>query len=188
VSAFPALDLPRRHNTTNSVAFANCCRATCLGCLISQAWTPYRQDNLSVAGATVSSSVARMEKGQEQDRLAPYPCRRASIGSRLRLWPRAVGWGGRRGRRPGRRTGRSTMAKTMVQACYETSSWTCNSHYAGRCRGWCQTNMGRRCLLSCPLPRMGWRGAGGIRGGEKKQDDERGGDNLDEDHHYRAEV
>jgi hypothetical protein len=36
-----------------------------LGCLISQTWTPYRQDNLSVVGATMSSSAARMEKGQE---------------------------------------------------------------------------------------------------------------------------
>jgi hypothetical protein len=43
-----------------------------LGCLISQTWTPLRQDNLSVIGATMSSSTTRMEKGQEHDRLAPY--------------------------------------------------------------------------------------------------------------------
>jgi hypothetical protein len=36
-SAFPALYPPRRHNTTtNSVAYANYCRATGLGCPISQ--------------------------------------------------------------------------------------------------------------------------------------------------------
>lgn len=39
-----------------------------------------------MAGTTVSSSVARTGKGQEQDRLAPYLHRRASVGSRLRLW------------------------------------------------------------------------------------------------------
>jgi hypothetical protein len=36
----------------------------------------------------VSSSVARIEKGQEQDRLAPYLLRRASVGSQLRPWAR----------------------------------------------------------------------------------------------------
>jgi hypothetical protein len=41
-----------------------------LGYPISQTWTPHRQDYLSVGGATVSSSVARTEKDQEQDRLA----------------------------------------------------------------------------------------------------------------------
>jgi hypothetical protein len=76
----------------------------------------------------------------------------------------AADWGGRAGQRPGRRTVRPTTAKTMVRACYETSSWTCNSHYAGRCRGWCWTNTARRRLLPRPLPRMrgerkeaGWR-------------------------------
>jgi hypothetical protein len=41
-----------------------------LGCPISQVWAPHRQYSLSVAGATVSSSAARTEKGQEQDRIA----------------------------------------------------------------------------------------------------------------------
>jgi hypothetical protein len=80
----------------------------------------------------VSSSVARTEKGKEQDRLVPYPCRRASVGSQLRLWAGATGWGGRTGRRLGRRTGHSTTTKTMARTCCETSSWTCNSHCAGR--------------------------------------------------------
>jgi hypothetical protein len=31
----------------------------------------------------MSSSMERMEKGQEHDRLTPYPRRRASVGSRL---------------------------------------------------------------------------------------------------------
>jgi hypothetical protein len=120
--------------------------------------SPY---NLSVADATVSSSAAHMEKGQEQDRLASYPRRRASVGLRLRPWAGVVGWGGRTWRRPGRWTGRPMTAKTMVRACYETSSWTCNSHCASQCRGWCQTNTGRRRLL--PRPRMGWREGGGMR-------------------------
>jgi hypothetical protein len=92
-SAFPALDPPRRHNTTiNSVAYVDYCCATSLGCPISQTWTPHRQDNLNVAGASVSSSVAHAKKVQEQDRLAPYPRRIASVGSRLRLWAGVVGW------------------------------------------------------------------------------------------------
>jgi hypothetical protein len=83
-SVLPVLDPPKRHNTTtNSVAYADCCHAMGLGCPLSQIWTPHRQDNLSVAGATMSSSMARMEKGQEHDRLASYPCRRVSVGSRL---------------------------------------------------------------------------------------------------------
>jgi hypothetical protein len=149
------MDPPRRHNTTtNYIAYVDCYRATGLGCPISQTWTPHRQDNLSVAGATVSSSAARTEKGQEQDRLAPYLRRRASVGSRMRLWARAAGWGGRIGRRPERRTGRPMTAKTMERACCEMSMWTCNSHCTGRCRGWCWTNMGRTHLLTHPLPRM----------------------------------
>jgi hypothetical protein len=76
----------------------------------------------------------------------------------------AAGWGGRTARRPGIRTGRPTMAKTMMHAWRETSSWTCNSHCSSRYRGWCQTNTGRRCLLLRPLPRMGWREGGGMRG------------------------
>jgi hypothetical protein len=44
----------------------------------------------------MSSSTAHTEKGQEHDRLAPYPRRRASVGSRLRSWAEAPGWGGRR--------------------------------------------------------------------------------------------
>jgi hypothetical protein len=136
-SAFVALDPPRRHNTTtNSVAYADYCRATGLGCPISHTWTPHCKDNISVAGSTVSSSAAHTKKGQQQDRLAPYPCRRASVGWRLRPWAGAVGWGGRIGRRPGRRMGRPTTAKTMVCAYCESSSWTCNSHCAGQCRGW----------------------------------------------------
>jgi hypothetical protein len=107
------------NTTTNSVSYVDCCRAMGLGCPISQTWTPHRQDNLSVAGATVSSSAARTEKGQEQDRLASYPRRRASVGSRLRPWAGAVGWGGRTRRRPRRQTGRPTRAKTMVHTCCE---------------------------------------------------------------------
>jgi hypothetical protein len=73
-----ALDPPKRHNTTtNSVAYADCCHTTGLDCPISQTWTPHRQDNLSVTGATMSSSTARTEKGQEHDRLAPYSRRLA---------------------------------------------------------------------------------------------------------------
>ena len=112
-----ALDPPKRHNTTtNSVAYADCCHAIGLGCPIFQTWTPHCQDNLSVAGATMSSSTAHTEKGQEHGRLAPYPRRRASIGSRLRLWAGAAYWGGRTGQRPGRRTGHPMTAKTMVHA------------------------------------------------------------------------
>jgi hypothetical protein len=63
VSVFPTLNPPKRHNTTtNSIAYTDCCHATSLGCPISQTWTPHRQDNLSVAGATMSS-MARTEKG-----------------------------------------------------------------------------------------------------------------------------
>jgi hypothetical protein len=116
----------------------------------------------------VPSSAARAQKGQGQDQLAPYPRRRVSVGSRLRSWVGAVGWGGRTGQKPGRRTRRPTTAKTMVHACYETSSWTCNSYYAGRCRGWCRTNTGRMRLLPRPLPRMGWREGGGMRGERKE--------------------
>jgi hypothetical protein len=112
----------------------------------------------------MSSSAARTKKGHEQDRLAPYPRRRASVGSRLRPWAGAVGWGGRIERRPEKRMGRPTTAKTMMSTYCETSSWTCNSHYVGRCRGWTKT--GRRHLLPRPLPRMGWRG--GMRGERKE--------------------
>jgi hypothetical protein len=67
VSAFPALDPLNRHNTTtNSVAYADYWCTMGLGCPISHTWTPHRQDNLSVAGATVSSA-AHTKKGQEQD-------------------------------------------------------------------------------------------------------------------------
>jgi hypothetical protein len=117
-SAFPALDHLKQQNTTiNSVAYADCCHATGLGCPISQTWSPHRQDNLSVAGATMSSSTTRMEKGQEHGRLAPYLRRRASVGSRLRSWAgQQVGrWWGRTTRRSGRRTGRPTTAKTMMR-------------------------------------------------------------------------
>jgi hypothetical protein len=44
---------------------------------------------------------------------------------------------------------------------------TCNSHCASRCRGWYRTNTGRRRLLLRPLPRMGWRGGGDMRGERK---------------------
>jgi hypothetical protein len=116
----------------------------------------------------MSSSTARTEKGQEHDRLAPYPRRRASVGSRLRPWAGAAGWGGRTGRRQGRRTGRPTTMKTMVHAWRETSSWTCNIHCVSRCWGWCRTNTGSRRLLLRPLMRMGWRGGGGMRGERKE--------------------
>jgi hypothetical protein len=117
VSVFPTLEPPKRHNTTtNSIAYADCCHATGLGCPISQTCTSHRQDKLSVAGATMSSSTSHIEKGQEHDRLASYPHRRASVGSRLRPWAGTAGWGGRTGRRPGRRTERPTTAKIMVRA------------------------------------------------------------------------
>ncbi|PWZ54204.1 Alpha-galactosidase [Zea mays] len=61
--------------------------------------------------ATMSSSTARTVKGQEHDRLAPYPCRQASVGSQLRLCAGAAGWGERTGRRPRRRMGRPTRRK-----------------------------------------------------------------------------
>jgi hypothetical protein len=139
----PSLDPLKWHNTTtNSVAYADCCHAMSLGCPISQTWTPHCQDNLSVAGATMSSSTARTEKGQEHDRLAPYLRQQASFVSRLWPWAGAASWGGTTGRRSGRRMGRPTTAKTMVHAWCETSSWTCNSHCASRCRGWCRTNTG----------------------------------------------
>jgi hypothetical protein len=118
---------------------------------------------------TVSSSASRIEKGQEQDRLTPYPRLQASVDLRLRPWAGAVGWGGRTTRRPGRRTGRPSTVKTMVRACCETSSWTCNSHRAGRCRGWCWTNTGRRRLLPRSLLRMGWREGGSMRGEKRSR-------------------
>jgi hypothetical protein len=43
----------------------------------------------------MSSSMIRTVKGQEHDRLALYPRRRALVGSRLRPWAEAAGWGGR---------------------------------------------------------------------------------------------
>jgi hypothetical protein len=66
-SAFLALDPPRRHNTTNnSITYADCCRATCFGCPISQTWTSHRQDNLSASGATVSSSAVCTKKARSK--------------------------------------------------------------------------------------------------------------------------
>jgi hypothetical protein len=56
----------------------------------------------------------------------------------------------------------------MERACCEMSTWTCNSHCMGRCRGWCWTNMGRRHLLTHPLPRMEWRGGRDTRGERKE--------------------
>jgi hypothetical protein len=56
----------------------------------------------------------------------------------------------------------------MVRAWCETFSWMCNSHCASRCRGWCRTNTGRRRMLLRPLPRIWWRGDGGMRGGRKE--------------------
>jgi hypothetical protein len=74
-----------------------------LGCPISQTWTSHCQDNLSVAGVTMSFSTVHTEKVQEHDRLAPYPRQRASVGLRLRPWVGAAGWGGRTAWRPERR-------------------------------------------------------------------------------------
>jgi hypothetical protein len=154
-SAFPALDPPRRHNTTTTLAYVDCCRATDLGCPISQTWTPRRQDKLSVVGATASSSATHAEKGREQDRLAR---------TRVNECRSARGCGHGRGQQAGEEEqseGREDewdvrrRAKMMVHACCETYSWTRNSHYAGRCWGWCRTKMGRRRLLPRPLPRMG---------------------------------
>jgi hypothetical protein len=94
----------------------------------------------------MSSSAARTKKGKEQDWLATYSCRRASVGSRLRPWAGAVGWGGRTGRMLGRWTRHPTTAKTMVCAYHETSSWTCNSHYVVWCRGLKRPNpLGLKC-------------------------------------------
>jgi hypothetical protein len=68
VSVFLALDPLKRHTTsTNFVSYADCCHAISFGCPISQTWIPHRQDKLSVAGATMSSSTTRTEKGQEHD-------------------------------------------------------------------------------------------------------------------------
>jgi hypothetical protein len=91
------------------------------------------------------------------------------VKSRLRPWVGAVDCGGRTWRRPERWTGHPTTAKTMVRAWCETSSWMCNSHCAGQCRGWWRTNTGKRRLLPCPLPRMGWRGGGCMRGERKSR-------------------
>jgi hypothetical protein len=64
-SVFLALNPAKRHNTTtNSVAYADCCHTTGLGCPISQTCTPHRQDKLSVAGATMSSLTAHMENAR----------------------------------------------------------------------------------------------------------------------------
>jgi hypothetical protein len=52
----------QHHNQLRSI-YADCCHATSLSCPISQTWTPHRQDNLSMARATMSSSTARTEKG-----------------------------------------------------------------------------------------------------------------------------
>jgi hypothetical protein len=61
-----------------------------------------------------------------------------------------------------------TTTKTMVCACCETSSWTCNSHCAGQCRGWVLDEYGEEAPAPTPLPRMGWRGGGGMRGERKE--------------------
>jgi hypothetical protein len=166
VSAFPALGPPRRHNTTtNSIAHVDCCRATGLGCQTSQTWTPHRQDNLSVAGATVSSSASRTKKGQEKNRLAPYVPASTSVGP---LTSATVGEGsrlGRKNRAKVRKTnGTSDDYENEGAHIYETSSWTCNSHCLGRCRGWYRRNTGRRRLLAHPLARTGWHRGGGMRG------------------------
>jgi hypothetical protein len=118
MSAFPALDPPKRHTTTtNSVAYTDCCHATGLGCPVSQIWTPHRQDNLSVAGATMSSSTAHTDKGQEYDRLAPYPRRRASVGSWLRSWAGAAGWGGKQ--REGQEDERDVIQRRKRWCAYD---------------------------------------------------------------------
>jgi hypothetical protein len=140
-----------------------------LGCLISQTYTPHRQDNLSMAGATMASSTARTEKGQEHDWLALYPRRRALVGSQLRPWVGAAGWGERTGRRRGWRTGCPTTAKTMVRTWCEMFSWTCNSYCASWYRSWYRTNTVRRLMLLRPLSRMGCRGGGGMTGEKRSR-------------------
>jgi hypothetical protein len=56
------------------------------------------------------------------------------------------------------------------------------------CWGWCRMNMGRRHLLPRPLPRMGWRAGGCIRGERKEIGCKRGDDNWGEYHHYSVDV
>jgi hypothetical protein len=120
-----------------------------------------------VAGATVSTSAAHTERPR-----ARPTCPVTASTSVGRLVSTIVGGGsmlGRKiGRRPARQTGRPTTAKTMVHTCYETSSWTCNSHCVGRYQGWSRTNSGRMHLLPRPLPRIGWCRGRGMRGERKE--------------------
>jgi hypothetical protein len=135
-----------------------------LGCPISHTWTTHRQDNISVTSVTMSSSTTRIEKGQEHNRLAPYPRRRASVGSRLQPWA-GGSWLGRKNRaKAGKTNGTFDNGKNDD----ETSPWMCNSHCASWCRGWCQTNTGRKHMLLRPLPRIGWHEGGGMRGERKE--------------------
>jgi hypothetical protein len=121
-----------------------------LGCPISQSWTPHRQDKLTVAGATASSSAANTEKGQEQDQLAS---------TRVDECRSARGCDHGRGQQAGEEEqgeGREDerdvrqRAKMMVHACCEMSSWTRNSHYAGQYWGWCGTKTGEEAPTPTP--------------------------------------
>jgi hypothetical protein len=56
----------------------------------------------------------------------------------------------------------------MVRACCETSSWTCNNHY-GSVSGLMSDEYREEAPAPmCPMPRMGWCGGGGMRGGRKE--------------------
>jgi hypothetical protein len=125
-----------------TLAYVDCCHATGLACPLSHTWTPHRQDNLSVVGAPCPRRHTRRKAKSKTDSSIPMS---TSID---RLVTTTMGGGSRLGRKNRAKTrktngGRSTTAKTMMRACCETSSWTCNSHVTGRCRGWCRTNTGR---------------------------------------------
>jgi hypothetical protein len=84
-----------RHNTTNSVAYADCYRAMGLVCPLSQTWTSNRQENLSMANTTVSSSTAGTKKRPGVRSSCPVPAS-TSLG---RLAAMIVDGGSRLGRK-----------------------------------------------------------------------------------------